>query len=765
MATRFVLPFASVGNGITPEDGALLTFFDTGTSNKRTTFSNQAGTTPNANPVKADLNGIFPDIFVIGIYKVTLTDKNNVQIWEADPVNAGTLGNDAWVVSASTPTQTSATTFTLVGDQTSTFQIGRAFKGDDTTTLFGIISASVFTSLTTVTVVLDTGVLSSSLVTVHTGLSSTEKEISAHTVRHNALSGLSINRAANEIFLEVSSILKWVPLASIDGATDISSLVNAGIVELAAAGGGAIVVPANDDAYFFSSSLVMALNVSIIGQGGTSSELKFDGVDGLDFADLTAGVGNIIVTGLNITSVNGKTSATGIIHSGTSDFNAELFGVSIYGNIIDGFLNGITFRTVRNFWIKDNWIRNINSGIILEGKNITGRIVDNIITRSAGGTGTEFGIRLTSFNYTTPSAGFKRPEGIRITGNDIFNVEMGVDLNDAIACTVSQNEILAQIVGVQYTTVSGNMNINDNYIQMNDALAEKGIFGAGLASEPTGRSVRIEGNHIICTNTTGCNGIQMNEVGNQNQIYADIISNSITGADGFDIVVFNGGEVNIEKNKCFSNLINSIKVQSTLSGKLINIDGNHCFGDIRAPFGNTQNAQILLGYTTGTFSTLVKGTTIISSPDTTATTTFASLRGADVDSGTADGSSAGKLIQSGQNFLTTVSINDIVTNTTDDSFAYVTAVDLDTQLSISPDIIVSGESYTIRDGSTIPRFQDEGATLSGFEIIPVIQSHNVNAVGNVTASADAISITITLETAPSGTVEIQWEVMSRQKYI
>ena len=93
MANRFTLPFADVGSGITPEDGAKLFFFDTGTSNPKNTFSDKAGTTPNTNPVIANANGVFSDIFTDGNYKVRLTDKNDVQIWEADPVNAVATDN------------------------------------------------------------------------------------------------------------------------------------------------------------------------------------------------------------------------------------------------------------------------------------------------------------------------------------------------------------------------------------------------------------------------------------------------------------------------------------------------------------------------------------------------------------------------------------------------------------------------------------------------------------------------------------------------
>jgi hypothetical protein len=85
MASRFILPFADVGSGIKPSSGAKLFFYETGTNTFRNTFTDQAATTPNANPVIADANGLFPSIFINGTYKVILQDKNSSQIWEADP--------------------------------------------------------------------------------------------------------------------------------------------------------------------------------------------------------------------------------------------------------------------------------------------------------------------------------------------------------------------------------------------------------------------------------------------------------------------------------------------------------------------------------------------------------------------------------------------------------------------------------------------------------------------------------------------------------
>lgn len=86
MASRFILPYADIGEGIKPASGAKLYFYDTGTSTPKDTYSDSAATTPNTNPVVANSSGVFGDIWLTGSYKVVLKDKNEVQIWEADPV-------------------------------------------------------------------------------------------------------------------------------------------------------------------------------------------------------------------------------------------------------------------------------------------------------------------------------------------------------------------------------------------------------------------------------------------------------------------------------------------------------------------------------------------------------------------------------------------------------------------------------------------------------------------------------------------------------
>lgn len=89
-----------------------------------------------------------------------------------------------------------------------------------------------------------------------------------------------------------------------------------------------------------------------------------------------------------------------------------------------------------------------------------------------------------------------------------------------------------------------------------------------------------------------------------------------------------------------------------------------------------------------------------------------------VDSGTTDGTSSGKLIQSGQNFLTTVSVGDTVINTTDETRALVTNVDSNTQLSIDSNIMVSGENFNIYSPASgfTGTFDGKGFTISNLAL-------------------------------------------------
>lgn len=68
---------------------------------------------------------------------------------------------------------------------------------------------------------------------------------------------------------------------------------------------------------------------------------------------------------------------------------------------------------------------------------------------------------------------------------------------------------------------------------------------------------------------------------------------------------------------------------------------------------------------------------------------------ADKAFGTTTSTTANKLVDSSATFSSTVSIGDRITNTTDQTIAIITAINSNTQLTISNDIFVSGENYTV----------------------------------------------------------------------
>ena len=94
MATRFKPPRyqALDGNG-DPYNGAKLNFYETGTTTRLNTYSDNALSSANANPVVADSAGLFGEIFLKNQkYKVVLTDSSDVTIYTADPVHGEPLG-------------------------------------------------------------------------------------------------------------------------------------------------------------------------------------------------------------------------------------------------------------------------------------------------------------------------------------------------------------------------------------------------------------------------------------------------------------------------------------------------------------------------------------------------------------------------------------------------------------------------------------------------------------------------------------------------
>lgn len=94
-----------------------------------------------------------------------------------------------WVNLGDTPTYIGATQFSLVGDKTATYQVGRRIKATGTTpfTIYGTITVSAYASVTTVTVVWDSGSMNGTLSAVALGAAS----VTNPSVGTAAIKGLS----------------------------------------------------------------------------------------------------------------------------------------------------------------------------------------------------------------------------------------------------------------------------------------------------------------------------------------------------------------------------------------------------------------------------------------------------------------------------------------------------------------------------------------------------------------------------------------------
>lgn len=170
-----------------PAIGYKLFTYAAGSTTKLATYTDNTGTTPNANPMVLDAAGRTPfgKWYQAGLaYKEVLappydTDPPTSPTFTADgltgindnTISASGASSAQWVASGLTPTYINATQFTLAGDQRGAFHVGRRLQLTVTAgTLYGLISASAYTTLTTVTVILDSGVLDAGLSAVDLGI-------------------------------------------------------------------------------------------------------------------------------------------------------------------------------------------------------------------------------------------------------------------------------------------------------------------------------------------------------------------------------------------------------------------------------------------------------------------------------------------------------------------------------------------------------------------------------------------------------------------
>ena len=88
-----------------PVVGAKLYFYEPGTTTQKSVYSDSGFTTAISQPVLTTSGGLAPDIYIDGLYKVVLTDEDDVTLWTRDPIGDVSSGQlELWDVGKSFPT-------------------------------------------------------------------------------------------------------------------------------------------------------------------------------------------------------------------------------------------------------------------------------------------------------------------------------------------------------------------------------------------------------------------------------------------------------------------------------------------------------------------------------------------------------------------------------------------------------------------------------------------------------------------------------------
>lgn len=158
--------------------GGKLYTYQAGSTTPMATWTNSTQAVQNANPIVFDSAGLLAQEVWLQAgqsYKFILRDSNGNQLAVADNVsgiNDTSAPFSEWVATGLTVTYSSATVFTVAGDQTAVFYVGRRTQATVSAgTIYSTISASSFAAgITTVTVVNDSGALDVGLSAVNVGL-------------------------------------------------------------------------------------------------------------------------------------------------------------------------------------------------------------------------------------------------------------------------------------------------------------------------------------------------------------------------------------------------------------------------------------------------------------------------------------------------------------------------------------------------------------------------------------------------------------------
>jgi len=171
--TLSLMPYPRIrfftANGTAPLVGGKIYTYQPGSTTPKTTYQDFLSVTPNAWPVVLDGNGE-AIIYLDGLYDVQIFDMNGVQQTGGGTNIAGAgstfsqTASSEWVSPGDVPTYISPTSFSVPGDKIGTYTVGTKIKSTCTSgTVYSTIASCVYSSVSTITVVNQVGVLDAGL--------------------------------------------------------------------------------------------------------------------------------------------------------------------------------------------------------------------------------------------------------------------------------------------------------------------------------------------------------------------------------------------------------------------------------------------------------------------------------------------------------------------------------------------------------------------------------------------------------------------------
>jgi hypothetical protein len=160
-----------------PLVGGLLYWYAAGTTTAATVYTDANGSASHTNPIILNVRGepaspVYLDS--AETYKAVLKDAGSVTQRTIDGIAGISTPSDTqseWATFAGAPTYVSANEFSLAGNQTATFHVGRRVRASlSGNTYYGTIAASAYSSATTVRLLLDSGALDGTISAVAYGV-------------------------------------------------------------------------------------------------------------------------------------------------------------------------------------------------------------------------------------------------------------------------------------------------------------------------------------------------------------------------------------------------------------------------------------------------------------------------------------------------------------------------------------------------------------------------------------------------------------------